>query len=84
MTDTENTALEKLCPLPLEQSIIYSVVEIRIGLLRNYWRFRDTVLTITFYQVQVDNYKLPYLVRFIVVDIYTYNKILTKFPLLLN
>ena len=58
MTDTENTALEKLCPLPLEQSIIYSVVEIRIGLLRNYWRFRDAFQTITFHQVQVDNYKL--------------------------
>ena len=37
---------------------------------RNYWQFRDTFQTITFYQVQVDNYKLPYLVRFIIVGIY--------------
>ena len=55
MTDTENTALEKS-----EQRVIYSVVEIRIGLLRNYWRYRESFHTITFYQVQVDNYKLPY------------------------
>ena len=61
MTDTENTALEKLCPSPSEQRIIYSVVEIRIDLLRNYWRFRDTFQTITFYQVQVDIYKLSYI-----------------------
>ena len=76
MTDTENIALEKLCPLPSKQRIIYSVVEIRIGLLRNYWRFRDTFQTITFYQVQVDNYRLPYLVRFIIVDTYMH---ITKF-----
>ena len=49
MTDTENTALEKLCPSLSEQRIIYSVVEIKIGLLRNYWRFRDTFQTIIFY-----------------------------------
>ena len=39
--------------------IIYSVVEIRTGQLQNYQRFRDTFQIITFYQVQVDNYKLP-------------------------
>ena len=30
MTDTENTALEKLCPSLSEQRIIYSVVEIKL------------------------------------------------------
>ena len=83
MTDTENTALEKLCPSPSEQRIIYSIAEIKIGLLRNYWRFRDTFQTITFYQVQVDNYKLPYLVRFIIVDIYAYNKNFNKVSIII-
>ena len=46
MTDTGNTALEKLFPSPSHQRIIYFVVEIRTGQLQNYWRFKDTFETI--------------------------------------
>ena len=48
MTDTGNTALEKLCPSPSDQRIIYFAVEIRTGQLQNYWRFKDTSETISF------------------------------------